>query len=72
VVGDIRGGRVSELQRDTLFYLNTSLRSGSRPMGALDDSCLRLIRPATETFLFLSAAVADMEGLFRFPAVAIL
>jgi len=42
-------------------------------MGALDDSCLRLIRPATDTFLFLSPAAADiMEDLFRFPAVAIL
>lgn len=48
-----------ELQRNTMFYLNTSLRSHSRPMGVLDGSCLHLIWEATDSFLFLSPMETD-------------
>lgn len=69
---DIHWVGEGELQRDTMFYLNTSLRSSSRPMGVLDGSCLHLIWEATDSFLFLSPMETDVKDLFRFPPVAIL
>lgn len=72
MVGDIRWIGEGELQHDTMFYLNTSLRSSSRPMGVLDGSCLHLIWEATDSFLFLSPMETDVKDFFRFPPVAIL
>lgn len=51
------------MHRDTMFYLNTSLRSHSRPMGVLDGSCLHLIWEATHSFLFLSPMESDVAAL---------
>lgn len=51
------------MHRDTMFYLNTSLRSHSRPMGVLDGSCLHLIWEATHSFLFLSPMESDVAVL---------
>lgn len=58
---------MGELQCDTMFYLNTSLRSHSCPMGVLDGSCLHLIWEATDSFLFLSPMETDVAALLSFP-----
>lgn len=50
------------MQRDTMFYLNTSLRSHSRPMGVLERHQLPTLNMGSDTLIFISQSHGKRRG----------